>query len=396
MPTIEAPPTERSAKALTFAAYASFVPTGIVTVLLGPMLPALSVRWSLNDSQAGSLFTLQYAAATLTVALSGWLVARRGYRFAINVGLVLIAIGMAFLTSGARAVGMAGIAAYGGGYGFAVPAANLLVAEMNPGHRSAALNILNFCWSTGAVACPFLVAGFTRTVGLPVFLWLVGGLSVLVAIGIALMPAEAAPLSGFPTETRKTTKIDWTGRAMIIFAFLFPIYVGTETAFGGWVATYSKALGSMTTAMAVMTPSFFYGMIMLGRWLAPLTLRMTTDVRLAMAGLLMASVGMVGLVLSHALAGVVVSACLAGLGLAAVYPITISLMAQEFGSEANRVGSLMFVLANIGGALLPLLVGVASSQSGSLKSGLIVPLIGAIAMFLLYLRGWKGYVAAES
>ena len=47
--------------------------------------------------------------------------------------------------------------------GLAVPAANLLVAEVNPGRRSATLNLLNFCWSAGAVACPFLVAAAAKS-----------------------------------------------------------------------------------------------------------------------------------------------------------------------------------------------------------------------------------------
>jgi fucose permease len=49
-----------SAKALTFAAYIAFVPIGIATVLLGPMLPTLSARWELNYSQAGALFTSHF------------------------------------------------------------------------------------------------------------------------------------------------------------------------------------------------------------------------------------------------------------------------------------------------------------------------------------------------
>ncbi len=385
-----------SARPLTLAAYASFVPIGIATVLLGPMLPNLSARWSLSDSQAGSLFTVQYAAATLTVALSGWLVARRGYRFAINVGLVLVAVGTALLIGGPKALGIAGIALYGGGYGFTVPAANLLVAEVNPGRRSAALNVLNFCWSMGAVSCPFLIAAAVNCKRLPLFLDLVAGFSLLVAMGIAAMPASVVePSRAAPTTGSGITKIDWRGSALVTLALLFPIYVGTETAFGGWVAKYSKTLGGLTPTIAVMTPSFFYGMIMLGRWMAPLLLRVIADVRLAMVGLLIALAGMGGLVLAHGLAGVVASACLAGLGLAAVYPITISLMAHEFGPAATRVGSLMFVLANVGGALLPLLVGVVSSQVGMLKAGLMVPLLGSVAMFLLYCRNWKVEVIEE-
>jgi len=82
---------------LTLAANAAFVPIGVVTVLLGPMLPALSARWSLNYSQAGSLFTAQFLASTAGVGVSGILISRRGFRFALNVGLLVMAAGVAGL-----------------------------------------------------------------------------------------------------------------------------------------------------------------------------------------------------------------------------------------------------------------------------------------------------------
>jgi fucose permease len=49
----------------------------------------------------------------------------------------------------------------------------------------------------------------------------------------------------------------------------------------------------------------------------------------------------------------------------------------------------MFTLANLGGGLMPWLVGVSSSKFGTLKAGLVVPLIGSMAMYVLYLRDWK-------
>ena len=95
-----------SAKALTYAAYASFVPIGIATVLLGPMLPTLSARWDLNYSQAGALFTAQYMVSTVAVALSGVLVSRWGFRFAIKTGLLLMSAGVGLLLAGPKVLGI--------------------------------------------------------------------------------------------------------------------------------------------------------------------------------------------------------------------------------------------------------------------------------------------------
>ena len=378
-----------SSKALTLAAYACFVPIGIATVLLGPMLPTLSARWSLNYSQAGALFTAQYLASTLAVALSGALVTRWGFRFAIKTGLLLMSVGVGLLLTGPRAMGILCIAAYGGGLGLAVPAANLLVAEVNPGRRSATLNLLNFCWSAGAVACPFLVAAAAKSHQVPAFLAAVAGFALLVAIGIAVMPASIVEPSAKDAERKTGPKIPWMQSAVLMLAALFFLYVGVENSFGGWVASYAKSLGNLTPAMSLMTPSFFYAALMLGRLIAPLLLRSIDEVRLVQAGLLVACAGMTGLVLSNGLRGVAWSACLAGLGLSSVYPITISLLSREFGPASTRLGSLMFTMSNIGGGLLPWMFGVSSNHFDSLKAGLAVPLIGCAAMYGLYLREWK-------
>jgi len=379
----------KSARALTFAAYAAFVPIGIATVLLGPMLPILSARWDLNYSQAGALFTAQYMVSTVAVALSGVLVSRWGFRFAIKTGLVLMSVGVGLLLAGPKMLGIFCIGAYGGGLGLAVPAANLLVAEVNPGRRSATLNLLNFCWSAGAVACPFLVAAAAKSHQITIFLGAVAGFALVVAVGIAVMPASIVEPSARNASRKAGPGIRFMQNAVVMLGALFFLYVGVENGFGGWIASYAKSLGNLTPSQAVMSPSFFYAALMLGRWVAPLALRSIDEVRLVQGGLLVGCAGMGGLVLSHEWWGVILSASVAGLGLACVYPITISLLSREFGAGAARLGSVMFTLSNIGGGLLPWVVGLSSNHFDSLKAGLAVPLIGCAAMYGLYLRDWK-------
>jgi len=390
----------RSANALTLSAYAAFLPIGIVTVLLGPLLPTLSARWSLDYSQAGALISTQYFASTAAVALSGVLVAHWGYRFAMKAGLSLITLGLVLLLSGSRILGTACIAAYGAGLGLAVPAANLLVAEVNPARRSAKLNVLNFCWSVGAVACPFLVATAAKIDHVQLLLILVGACMFLVLGGIAAMPSsivepsvvESAVVTVEATTAvrgKRSLGIDWRHHALGALGALFFIYVGTENGFGLWIATYSNSLGTMTKTWALLTPSFFYTALMIGRLLAPALLRTVDEIRLAQAGLVTAFVGSAGILFAHALPGIALSASLAGLGLSFVYPITIALLSREFGVTAARVGSVMFTLANLGGSVMPWMVGISSSKFGTLKAGLLVPLAGTAAMFILYLREWK-------
>ena len=373
-----------SARSLTYVSYISFVPIGVATVLLGPMLPTLSARWSLNYAQAGALFNAQYLASTCAVACSGVLAARRGFRFPMKVGLLLMTVGLSCLLSGPKVVGILAIALYGAGLGLAVPAANLLVAAANPERRSATLNLLNFFWSLGAVSCPFFIAAAAKTGHLPVFLVTVAACSLVIAVGIAFMPSTIREPAAIRDAQPMLPLIRQRMREFLILALLFLLYVGSENAFGQWMASYAKSLGTLTLGMALATPSFFYASLTLGRWIAPVLLRTVDDVRLVQAGTLLACGGITGLIFSHTLTAVLANACAAGLGLSSVYPITISLLSRQF--ESASIGSLMFTLSNVGGGLLPWIVGLSSNRFGTLKAGILVPLLGCIAMFLLFLR----------
>ncbi len=380
----------RSRLTPTAVAHAAFVPTGIVTVLLGPVLPSLSTRWSLSDAQAGEFFTAQFLASTLGVALSGALVPRFGYRLVIVLGLVFMAAGVGTLPLGTRLLGMASVACYGVGMGLTIPACNLLVAEVNPGRRAAAVSMLNFSWSVGAVACPFLLAPFQSKAAIPEFFYWLAGLVLLVAVLLARVsfprPSKAGERSA--GVTRRLIHMLRTPAA-IALGVLFFVYVGTENAMGGWLASYAKRLPGGSGTIWVTVPSFFYAGLLAGRALAPVVLRWTPEVRLARASMAMALLGLLTLLSSGSMAGVMASASVVGLGLAAIYPITISLLSGAFGVGATRLGSVMFMLASFGAACMPWLVGVTSTRTSSLKIGLAIPLAGCVLMLGLYFLSWN-------
>ena len=383
------PATKQSARRqVTTIAHAAFIPTGVVTVLLGPLLPTLSSRWALNDAQAGYLFTAQFAGSTIGVALSGWLTIVAGFWLPIVAGLLLMAVGTSSLLATAWPLGLACTICYGIGLGLTIPAANLLVAHVNRGRSAGALNLLNFSWSVGAAACPFVVAAFQRVHRLPLFLYCLGGVLVLISVLISTTASFAA------TAQKPLVQQDdspapvnlWRNRNLLFLGLLFFLYVGMENAIGGWSASYAKRVSLQPGTFWLMTPSFFYGALLLGRGLAPLFLRYIPELKMAQAGSLIGCIGTAALLSSHSATRIAGSIVVTGLGLSAVYPITIAVLSHNFASAASRLGALMFSLANIGGATLPWLVGYFSKHFGSLKVGLAVPLVAGIVMFAVYSR----------
>src|SRR2546422_9924933 len=77
-----------------FIFLAGFILAGVLTTVLGPILPWLQSHWSLTDAQSGFLFTAQFLGALLGVIATTWHLPRRGYRPVVMTGFLLMAAGI--------------------------------------------------------------------------------------------------------------------------------------------------------------------------------------------------------------------------------------------------------------------------------------------------------------
>lgn len=367
----------------TALAHAGFVITGIMTTLLGPMLPLLSARWSLNDIQAGYLFTAQFATSIAGVALSTFLSRRYGYRVPLIVGQAFFAVGVVLLVRANWALGTFAICVYGCGQGLTIPASNLLISNLNPQSRAAALNLLNFSWGIGAVGCPFAIAALQPSHQIHWFFYGVAASAVILAVAFGMAPLRAAGQDS-TAEARRVEQGFWVRRLVVVLGLLFFIYVGVENSIGGWISSYARRISHGEGSVWAVTPSFFWGALLAGRALAPVVLRKARETNVAVAGLILATSAVALLLSAHSMSWVLMAASLAGLGLSAVFPINIAMIPLWLGKPGERAAGVMFALSSMGGATLPWMVGAISNRFQSLSIGLWVPLVGSMAMLGLY------------
>jgi len=172
-------------------------------------------------------------------------------------------------------------------------------------------------------------------------------------------------------------------RALAAFFFL---YVGTEVAVGGWIAAVAKRVYLMPDVWWVLTPSAFWGGLLVGRAVAPGVLRYLKESRLVYAGLTMAILGTVVVLLASSRGEIRIGGGLAGFGLAPIYPVLVSWLSRTPGIDIGRSGGLFFASAGCGGAVLPWLVGALSVRTGSLHLALSCTLASSLLMLLL-IRG---------
>lgn len=361
-----------------------FLLVGIANTLLGPILPILSSRWQLNDAQAGQLFMAQFAGAIAGSALSGVLIRKLGVIKMLAAGYAGLAIAILSLSANSWLIGLVALAVLGFSLGFTNPSTNLLIAELNPERRAAALNLLNLIWGVGAILGPPLIALVTRRGDV---VWVLSGLTLALAIvALALTRSAMRPTFGQtrppPFPVSSILRACLSPYALLTGALVF-IYVGTETAISGWIAAYLQRLGNTAQSFWALASSLFWAGLLTGRAAAPALLRRINEERLVLLAVFVAIVGISVILAGQGLLVISAGAVLAGLGLAPVFPTTLAIFTRHYGQQAAQLAGLLFVLASLGGAVLPSLVGSVSSHYGGLRIGLLVPLLGAGVMLAL-------------
>ena len=231
-------------KFLKYYTLFGFFVIGIVTVLLGQVLPVLSSRLSLNDAESGLLLSAQFAGALLGTLSVGQLIRRLGFPTASLIGLILIALGLPALNSQSFVICWLGIFVYGSGIGMAIPAVNLLTIEFTPPERqSSAVNLLNFGWGVGAICSqPFAAA---MSGGNSLVLLTVTLVVALLAVAICFIFVIRKSRGGADDDSmpEPPSRIWSRPDAWLFVAFAF-FTIGVEGGIHGWLTTYSESVSS--------------------------------------------------------------------------------------------------------------------------------------------------------
>ena len=355
--------------------------TGIGLTLLGSGLPAFAALWHLNDARSGRLLLAVFAGSAI-----GALLVRFPFHRMLAAGMAMIAASMAGLAlSGGRGLFLLFLL-FGTGLGLAMTANSVLTGDRYPERRAAMLTLLNFSWSGGAAVSPFAVQLVIHHAGVGSLFWCMAAAGVLSTI-LALCLRDRRTVAAQETSRRTYAGTIKSGRHVVAFFAIFGLlYCGTEAALGGWVLTYVHRLHFQIAAAPPLAASCFWLSLLVGRAVAPaVLLRVREEVVLAIA-LVCAFAGVTALLTLHSLPAVMLSAAVTGLSMAPIFPICVSIFMALTADPAQT--RWMFAIAGLGSATLPWATGQLAAHTGSLHTGLLVPLL-ALGVMLLMMR-WPG------
>jgi len=164
------------------------------------------------------------------------------------------------------------------------------------------------------------------------------------------------------------------------------LYVGAEVSVSSNAPLYLKErFGIDINRIGLLGTGLFFLALTIGRLSGGIILNWLKPAKFFIVTCVLSIAGVLGLfVKSETVA--VGSFFLIGLGFANIFPLVFSMVIDSMPDQANALSGLM-VMAIVGGALVPLLMGLVADKTGSVQTAFVVPLIA-----LLYI-GWTSIVS---
>lgn len=362
-----------------------FLVVGTATVAIGPLLPSLAGRLGVAPEALGVLFVAQFGGVAV-----GSLLSPLRILLSVRLGYVLVTTGMLGLGHGSWSLAVAGAASVGLGLGLVGPATNLLVAFRNPGRRGAKLSVLNLIWGLGAVSAPLLLAALPRESRAWLGPWILACVAGALAL-LTLLPARgrADSVPGDPRRAALARPAPGGGRfrlpdrRAIGLTLLLALYIAAETSVGGWLVPATAELPETRDVEALTAAAVFWSALLAGRAAAPWLLRALTESRLHVLSLGLATIGVGALLAAQSWRIYLGAAGCAGLGLAAMFPLTVSRIAHATQERAGRGSGWMFAVGGLGGAFGPWLAAQVAAGAGQLRYAFSAPLAALVGIALL-------------
>jgi FHS family L-fucose permease-like MFS transporter len=373
---------------------------GFLTSLNNILVPHFKEVFGLGYGGSALVQLAFYSAYFLCSLPSGAILARVGYQRGIVLGLAISAVGAILFYPAASIPSypffLAGLFVLAAGITLIQVAANPYVTALGPPETAASrLNLTQAFNSLGTTLAPYLgglviLSAVERPDKLAAALVVRGPYLAIAAVlvllalvfGRARLPAIAAE-EGAGARRRsflEALRVRWL-RLGVIGIF---VYVGAEVTIGSFLVDLfaQPEVAGLRPEAAARYVSMYWGGAMIGRFIGAAALRgRDAGKALGLCGVAAATL-VIAAVASH---GPAAALTLVAVGLCngIMFPTIFSLAIAGLGELTSR-GSSLLVMACVGGAVLPVLVGAAADRVGLQAAfAVLVPCYAYIA--------WYGY-----
>ncbi|MGH9405658.1 MAG: MFS transporter [Terriglobia bacterium] len=350
---------------------------GVVLLLMGSLLPALAM----GGVRAGSLGSFPLAGILIATVLIGPVLDKAGAKPALVIALATIAVAISLMPSlsSYRALAAAALV-YGLGGGVLNTATNALVADVSASGRAAALNLLGFSFSFGAIAAPLLGSLVGRRFPVASMLRVLGAAPVVVLVLVLFLRFPTPSHGGVPLRSLLgvlKNPLVW------LFGLLLLFESGNENCMFVWTGKVAQELLSVTAQRAELALVGLSIALGAGRLLALLWLKWLGNQRTLLLSAAVTIAGALVAMSDRTFAGMAAGFVVIGLGMSAIYPTALGFAGDCFQGQTGTIFGAIIAVSLIGGIAGPIAGGWAAAANPARV--LIIPIVAAAAVMCLTL-----------
>jgi fucose permease len=373
---------------LIFAAILAIFVYGMITAMLGTILPELSERFHLTPRQNGTIALVQALGLIIASLGVGPLLDTEGFKAGLILGLACVAATLFLLprSGGYRDILLL-LFLLGMGGGIVTTGGNALANNAGGANSAVVLNLVNLFFGLGGLATPFIAANiFKKNWVRLCYTVAVLTLVALVVQASTHMPApkgnarfflaDVGPILGHPL-------------LFMLGAFLF-LYITCEVGVWNWLTRHLIAQGiPESKALNILSLGFALGLLIGRVGVSPIfahapaiEVTLCASVAMAITTFLMLRTNKPGLAFALVF--------IAGLSMAPVFPTTLAITGQAFPRMTGTALGFVITCGWVGLAVSSRIIGsIAGGDPTRLKKALLLFPISAVLMVGLNLAIWS-------
>ena len=369
---------------------------GFITVLNDILIPFLKDSFNLNYTQAMLVQFCFFGAYFIVSPFAGKLIDKVGYQQGIVLGLLTTAAGcVLFYPSAELNVYVLFLFAFfvlASGITILQVAANPYVAALGPDKTAASrLNLAQAANSLGTTVGPIIGAALilgaaTADASAVQGPYLI--LAVLLLVVAIMFRFIKLPRIASVENDDSSDESVWNHRSLVLGALAIFLYVGGEVSIGSFLVNYfaESSIGGLSHAEAGEMVAYYWGAAMIGRLVGAAAMNYVAPTKYLSLNALIA---IVMIIVSMNSTGSLAMWSILAVGFfnSIMFPTIFTLAVKGLGSLTSK-GSGLVCQAIVGGALIPLVQGVAADMIG-IQLSFIVP------MFCYIYIGWYALRGAE-
>ena len=383
---------ERTRKILG-ACFLAFLFNGLMTLMMGSILPDMKIAYGLSDTQSGLMLAGHSAGNLIACFLGGLAPLWLGRRKSIILLSAIASIGFAMMLAYGNPVWLITAFIFSGiGRGSISNFNNTTVNRVTHGSPSAS-NVLHSFFAVGAISAPLVFLIADRIAGWQAAVVLIAVLGAFIAINFSTLRFDDDRPDRSDRSQHTLTFL--RNSSYLIFGGMMFFYLCAEYSINGWLVTYLQskpvllaqfaaseadahvALATYSQTMATL----FWVTILTGRLVTAAIARKLPQKLLMMLGSIGVTLFFTLLLFSNTVAMVTLSVAGLGFCMAGICPMIYS--DASYINNVYPLGtSTLLAIGSVGAIIMPATVGIMADAYG-FAGGMSSILLGIIALLAL-------------